>query len=57
MRRATALGANNWIGNGSVGGNQNETVVHIDQNVSDKQHITARYTYWGNLNLPTDPMK
>lgn len=45
----------NWIGNGSQGGNNNETVVHIDQNVSDKQHITARYTYWGNLNLPTDP--
>ena len=52
----TAQGANNWIGNSGVGGNQNETVVHIDQNVSDKQHITARYTYWGNLNLPTDPM-
>jgi hypothetical protein len=50
-------GANNWIGNASVGGNQNETVVHIDQNVSDKQHITARYTYWGNLNLPIDPLK
>lgn len=45
----------NWIGNASVGGNQNETVVHIDHNVSDKQHITARYTFWGNLNLPIDP--
>ena len=50
-----AQGVGNWIGNGSQGGNNNETVVHIDQNVSDKQHITARYTYWGNLNLPTDP--
>jgi hypothetical protein len=52
-----AKGNNNWAGNASVGGNQNETVVHIDQNVSDKQHITARYTYWGNLNLPIDPLK
>ncbi|MBV9032958.1 MAG: carboxypeptidase regulatory-like domain-containing protein [Acidobacteriaceae bacterium] len=50
-----AQGVGNWVGNASVGGNQNETVVHIDQNVSDKQHITARYTYWGNLNLPIDP--
>ena len=48
-------GVGNWVGNGSQGGSQNETVVHIDQNVSDKQHITARYTYWGNLNLPEDP--
>ncbi len=48
-------GVNNWTSNSSQGGNNNETVVHIDQNVSDKQHITARYSYWGNLNLPTDP--
>ncbi len=51
----TITGTNNWISNGSQGGNGNQTVVHIDQNVSDKQHISARYTYWGNLNLPTDP--
>ena len=52
-----AKGNGNWIGNGSAGGGNNETVVHIDQNVSDKQHITARYTYWGDLNLPTDPFQ
>ncbi len=52
-----AQGVGNWVGNASVGGNQNETVVRIDQNVSDKQHISARYTYWGNLNLPIDPFK
>ena len=51
----SANGVGNWIGNASQGGSQNQTVVHIDQNVSDKQHITARYTYWGNLNLPEDP--
>jgi hypothetical protein len=50
-----AQGVGNWISNGSQGGNNNETVVRIDQNISDKQHISARYTYWGNLNLPTDP--
>jgi len=52
-----ARGVGNWAGNGTGGGNQNETVVHLDQNVSDKQHITARYTYWGNLNLPNDPFR
>ncbi len=51
----SANGVNNWTSNSSQGGNQNETVARIDQNVSDKQHISARYTYWGNLNLPTDP--
>jgi hypothetical protein len=50
-----AAGVGNWVGNGAQGGNNNETVVHIDQNVSEKQHISARYSYWGNLNLPTDP--
>ncbi len=50
-----AQGVGNWISNASQGGNNNETVVHIDQNISDKQHLTARYSYWGNLNLPTDP--
>lgn len=52
-----ANGVNNWTSNSSQGGNANQTVVHIDQNVSEKQHITARYTYWGNLNLPTDPFQ
>lgn len=47
---------NNFVTNASVGGNSNETVVHIDQNVSEKQHISARYTYWGNMNLPINPL-
>ncbi|HEX4169071.1 MAG TPA: TonB-dependent receptor, partial [Bryobacteraceae bacterium] len=51
----TVTGTQNWVSNSSQGGNNNETVARIDQNVSDKQHISARYTYWGNLNLPTDP--
>jgi hypothetical protein len=46
----------NYVTNASVGGNNNETVVHIDQNISDKQHLSARYTYWGNINLPIDPL-
>jgi Carboxypeptidase regulatory-like domain len=43
----------NYTTTGSSGGNNYETVVHIDQNVSEKQHLSARYTYWTNNNLPT----
>ncbi|HET9086764.1 MAG TPA: carboxypeptidase-like regulatory domain-containing protein [Acidobacteriaceae bacterium] len=49
-------GVNNFTANASTGGNNYETVVHIDQNVSDKQHISARYSYWTNNNLPIDPL-
>ncbi len=49
-------GVNNWIANGSVGGNNDETVVRLDQNISEKQHLFARYSYWSNLNLPINPL-
>lgn len=52
-----ARGVGNWVGNGTGGGNQNQTVARIDHNISDKQHLSARYTYWGNLNLPNDPFR
>jgi carboxypeptidase family protein len=44
----------NYTTTGSSGGNNYETVAHIDQNVSDKQHISGRYTFWKNNNLPTN---
>jgi hypothetical protein len=47
-----APGTTNYTVNGDGGGNNYQTVVHIDQNVSEKQHISARYTYWTNLRLP-----
>jgi len=51
-----AGGVNNFIADASTGGNNYETVVHIDQNVSQRQHISGRYTYWTNNNLPIDPL-
>lgn len=48
---------NNYVTNASVGGNNQQSVVRWDQNISDKQHLFARYTYWGNLNLPIDPFR
>jgi hypothetical protein len=44
----------NYTTTGSSGGNNYETVAHIDQNISEKQHLSARYTYWTNKNLPTE---
>ena len=50
------LGVNNFVANASVGGNNRQTVVHIDHNFSTKQHLSARYTYWTNDNLPINPL-
>jgi hypothetical protein len=49
-------GQSNFVRNVSTGGNNYQTVVHIDQNVSDRQHLSARYSYWTNNNLPIDPL-
>src|ERR1035438_7659464 len=47
---------NNYTANASIGGQNFETVVRIDHQISDKQHIMSRYTYWQNANLPQDPL-
>ena len=47
--------ANNWIGNTPVGGNNDQFVTRIDENISDKQHLFARYSFWTNENLAIDP--
>lgn len=49
-------GQDNFISNTSVGGDNYQTVVHIDQNISDKQHLSGRYTYWANYNKAIDPL-
>ena len=53
----TAQGLDNYTANAPGGGNNYQTVVHIDHNFSDKQHLSARYTYWQNLSLAVDPLK
>ncbi|MGH9452912.1 MAG: TonB-dependent receptor domain-containing protein, partial [Terriglobia bacterium] len=47
---------NNWAGNTSGGGNNDQLVARVDQNISDKQRLFVRYSYWTNLNLPIDPL-
>lgn len=46
---------NNWISSSSGGGNNGEEVARVDQNISDRQHLTVRYVRWTDLNFPIDP--
>jgi hypothetical protein len=47
---------NNDVASYSLGGNQNQNLVRIDQKINDKQHIFGRFSQWNNLNLPEDPL-
>jgi hypothetical protein len=47
---------NNYIVATSTGGNQNQFVFRIDQNVTQKQRLFFRFSYWNLLNLPVDPL-
>lgn len=46
---------NNYTSDASYGGNNNEVVARLDQNVSDKQHIYGRYIYFNNTNIYPSP--
>ena len=46
---------NNFSTTYPYGGNNNEIVGRIDQNISDKQRFFARFSYWGNLDFPNNP--
>ncbi len=39
----------------STGGNNNQFVVRVDQNISDKTRLFGRFTYFGLTDLPSDP--
>ncbi|PYS57119.1 MAG: hypothetical protein DMF76_23110, partial [Acidobacteria bacterium] len=45
----------NFTSASSSGGNHNEFVARVDQNISDKTRLFGRFTYFGLLDLPTDP--
>jgi hypothetical protein len=47
---------NNYTTATSGGGNQNQVVGRLDQNLGTNQHIFFRYTYWNVLDLPVDPL-
>jgi hypothetical protein len=46
----------NFTSAASSGGNTNQFVTRIDQNLSDKTRIFGRFTYNGLLDLPTNPL-
>src|SRR6202021_134834 len=46
---------NNFNATTAAGGNANQYVARVDQNLSANQHIFARYNFWNLLDLPTDP--
>jgi hypothetical protein len=46
----------NFTANAPIGGQNYQAVAKIDEQVSENQHISSRYTWWQNTNLPQDPM-
>ena len=47
---------NNFISASSSGGNNNQFVARGDQVISDKTRVFGRFTYFGLLDLPTNPL-
>ena len=47
---------NNYVAGYSLGGNQNQNVVRVDQKINEKQNIFGRFSQWNNLNQPEDPL-
>jgi Carboxypeptidase regulatory-like domain len=46
---------NNFVTNYSAGGDNDQAVGRLDQNIGNNQRLFGRVSYWTNLNLPTDP--
>ena len=46
---------NNFTSASSSGGNNNEFVARVDQNISGNTRLFGRFTYFGLLDLPTNP--
>jgi len=55
-----AVGTNNTPNNYTsvvpVGGQSFQTVAKIDHQFSERQHVSSRFTWWRNTNLPQDPL-
>jgi hypothetical protein len=44
----------NFSANGPSGSNGNQVTGRVDQNISDKQRLFVRYTWWGGDTMSTD---
>jgi Carboxypeptidase regulatory-like domain len=52
----SGININNYTIATAAGGNQNQVVGRLDQNITENQHLFFRYTYWNVLDLPIDPL-
>jgi hypothetical protein len=50
-------GVSNFTAAASTGGDIDQYVVRVDQNITQNQHIFGRYTYFKQLSLAQDPYK
>ena len=48
---------NNFNTVARTGGNQNQVVARIDQDLTDLQRLLFRFSYWNVLDLPVDPFE
>ena len=47
---------NNFNTVANTGGNQNQLVGRVDRELTNKQKLFGRYSYWNVLDLPIDPL-
>jgi hypothetical protein len=48
---------NNFNTVARTGGNQNQIVARIDQDITDRQRLFVRFSHWNVLDLPVDPLQ
>jgi hypothetical protein len=48
---------NNFNTVARTGGNQNQVVARVDQDLTNQQRLLVRFSYWNVLDLPIDPLK
>ena len=48
---------NNFSTVARTGGDQNQVVARIDQDLSDQQRLLVRFSHWNVLDLPIDPLE
>ena len=48
---------NNFNTVANTGGNQNQAVGRVDQEITSRQKLFTRFSYWNVLDLPIDPLQ
>jgi Carboxypeptidase regulatory-like domain/TonB dependent receptor len=48
---------NNFNTVARTGGNQNQVVARVDQDITSRQRLFVRFSYWNVLDLPIDPLQ